>query len=162
MPIKLSALLTILLIILAQPLKAQEEPKLTKTQIEKLKKHEEKEIEKEIKVKEAKKLGTIRIYPDITTNLSMARSRYTYHYVMIRLDLIASDQQYAELIDKHQPLIIDKLILFFNRQTIRNFSTESRKQKLKRRIVTIINKALYPEIKKNVVDDIIVQKLIVE
>ncbi len=118
--------------------------------------------DKEAKIVKAKKLHAIRIYPDILTNLVTDKDNKKFGYISLRLDLLAIDPKDEEFINTNQALIKDKLILFLNKQTKRNFATSKRKSHVKKKITIVINKALKDESKKPMIKDIIIQKLIIE
>jgi flagellar basal body-associated protein FliL len=119
-------------------------------------------IDEEAKIRQAKKEGTVRIYPDIVTNLRRYENNNENHYVLLRLDVIAIDSMDAEFIDMNQPIIKDALILFLNKQFPSNFDSAVKKESIHKRMIDTINKALSPEAKKEMIKDIIIQKMIIE
>lgn len=144
---------------LCQPSYSQE---LSKEQKQMMKENERKVIEKEMKILQAKKLGTIRVYPDIITNLALKPNQRKPQYIQLRIDLIAIDKADAKFIDANQPLFQDPLILFLNKQESIYFGSKLRNRSIKKKIIKVINAALYPEVKRNLIKGIIIQKLVIE
>ncbi len=122
---------------------------------------EKEQLAQEEKYRQARKLGTIRIYPDITTNLS--KHKYKHHqYIMLRIDLLASDNKYRDFINNNQPLFRDQLILFLNKQKVGNFRNKKRLRSIKKRIIKLINHTLYPEVHDHVIKGVIFNKMTIE
>ena len=127
-----------------------------------LKEHEKKLIEEEVKVKQAKKRGTIRIYPDIITVLRYDPGSQRVDYVMLRVDLVTGDNDAAKIIDDNQPMIIDSLILLLNKHSKQSLTNDKNHTSISKRIRNTVNKTLHAEAQKDLVKDIIIQKLIIE
>lgn len=136
---------------------------LSDSQKEAIKKHKAEQLNKEKTINEAIKHSAIRVYPDIVTNLAFdPENKKKLHYILLQLDVIPTDDKFSEFLEKNQPIYTDKIILFLNKRSHNSFNTPKQKEALVQQLRSLINQALYDELQTNVVENIIIQKIIIE
>lgn len=118
--------------------------------------------EDEKKLLKARHSFSIRIYPDLLTNLRLRNHQTTLKYVLIRLDLITETEKDMEAVTVHLPLLTDTMILFINKQTVQNFSSKKKENSVKDKLLVILNNSLFKEIKQKLITEIIFQNVMVE
>ena len=124
---------------------------LSDSQKEAIKKHKAEQLNKEKAITEAIKYSAIRVYPDIITNLAFdPENKKKLHYILLQLDAVPTDDKFSEFLKKNQPIYTDKTILFLNKRSHNSFNTPKQKEALVQQLRSLINQALYDELKTNV------------
>jgi flagellar basal body-associated protein FliL len=116
--------------------------------------------EEEAKVAQARRLPSVRIYPDVLTNLNS--DKLELKYILLRLDLISETSADSNLIRAHMPLVKNQLILFLNKQSKYNFASAKRRLNVKNKMIIILNQVLFPEVNKNLIKQALFHKAMVE
>jgi len=116
----------------------------------------------ELNILKSRKLRAIRIYPDIVTNLRTHADQKKFHYILLRLDLVTISRSDRMFIRKNLPLIKAPLILFLNKQVRANFQTDLDKATIEQRLLLVINNALIPIKRRDVIKEVMIQKIIIE
>lgn len=114
------------------------------------------------KLRKVRRYHSVRIYPDIVTNLRITNQQKKLKYILLRLDMLVAKLDDEEIVKRYMPQIKDKTILFLNKQTTRNFKTKKRRASAKSKLLVIINDVLFKETKQRLVTELLFQKLIVE
>jgi len=118
--------------------------------------------EEEKKLLKARQTHSVRIYPDIITNLRMSRTKKQLKYIMLKIDLIALTEKDMNTVESYMPLIKDRLLILIHKLSQNNFANQERRASFKSKVKKVVNAALFAEIKKNLVTEVIVQKLTIE
>lgn len=111
--------------------------------------------------KKDKKAGFkyLRIVPDIVTNLS-AKGRF--HYGLFRIDLVTDTPDNLKLLRHHQPLYIDRLILYINAHSKDSFKNTLKRMEFQTGALELIQKVLKRETGKPIVLKILFSRMVTE
>ncbi len=105
---------------------------------------------------------SVRIYPDIVTNLRITNQQKKLKVVLLRLDLLVAKPDDEDIIKKYMPQIKDQIILFLNKQTTHNFKTLKKRNSVRDKLFVLINNLLFKEMNQRPVTELIFQNVIVE
>lgn len=118
--------------------------------------------EEEKKLLKVRHSHSVRIYPDIVTNLRITNQQNKLKYVFLRMDMIVEKAEDEDIVQMYMPQIKDRVLLFLGKQTASNFTGKRNKNYTQAKLKVVINDVLFKEIKQRLVTEIIFQKVIVE
>lgn len=118
--------------------------------------------EEEKKLLKVRHSYSVRIYPDIVTNLRITNQQKKLKYILLRLDMIVEKEEDEDIVQRYMPQIKDKILLFLSKQTTRNFANKKNKDSTRAKMLMIINDLLFKEMKQRLISEVLFQKVIVE
>lgn len=101
-----------------------------------------------------------RMYPDFVTNL--ASENDTKHYLQVRIETMTVGEKNLKLIELHEPLLRDKLILLFNNIPLSSFKSAKEKKKIQRQALELMQKTLTAETGSPVIEKILFTQVVIE
>lgn len=101
-----------------------------------------------------------RMYPDFVTNL--ASENDAKHYLQVRIETMTVGEKNLKLIELHEPLLRDKLILLFNNIPLSSFKSAKEKKKIQRQALELMQKTLTAETGSPVIEKILFTQMIIE
>jgi len=118
-------------------------------------------------VKNINKVSYHKIKPEIHSNLNILKTNsqmpIVLNTLMLKITLMTGSQKNAELLQKHEALYLDKIILFINKNRKVNMNTRKQKKQFKKTLRNIINIRLEKELKQaEIVQKVLITQMIIE
>lgn len=112
--------------------------------------------EKEVDIKDR----YYRLYPDFVTNL---KSDDKPHYVQVRVEILTAGPDSVKLVQYHEPLIRDRLLMMFHKKVVEDFKKLKRRKAMLKEAQVTMNKLLQKETgQDNVIQRILFTNVLTE
>lgn len=99
------------------------------------------------------------IYPNFVTNLNDMEETT---FISIRVSILTHDKTGPKIIEYYEPLLQDRLLLYFNGKTKEELQSYEGRQRLREQVTQIVKSTLKKEIDEDIVDEVILSHLILE